>query len=198
MEVGNWMSQSGRKLCKAVAVATLCSLLPAIGLTGGRPSSEVDACLRAAAQRHSVPYVVLRAIAEVESGFNPAAVRKPFAAGGDSTWDYGLMQINSGWLPTLARWGIEKRHLFHPCVSADVGAWILSDNIRRLGYSWDAVGAYNAKTPWKRARYANKVYAKLVAHTRGDRSTQVVVAAASGASPRQIGAWETGGADVSR
>lgn len=192
------MSYSGSQLCKTVAIATVCWLAPQLSQAGGVPSAQVDACLKAAAQRHGVPYPVLRAIAHVESGFNPAAVRKPYAAGGDSTWDYGLMQINSGWLPTLARWGIEKQHLFHPCVSADVGAWILSDNIRRLGYTWDAIGAYNAKTPWKRARYANKVYTKLIAHTQVDRRAQIVAAASPGREPRQMGAWESGGADVAR
>jgi soluble lytic murein transglycosylase-like protein len=135
------------------------------------PSAEVDACLKAASAKHGISYVLLRSIAEQESSFNPLAVRKPLAAGNlDRSTDYGLMQINSMWLGTLQRYGVTGDSLFKPCVNADVGAWILADNFRRLGVTWNAVGAYNAMTPWKRVKYATGVYNKLVRYTKGNRS----------------------------
>jgi soluble lytic murein transglycosylase-like protein len=101
---------------------------------------------------------LLKAIASQESNFNPAAVGGVNANG---TVDLGLMQINSEWLPKLARFQITEAHLFDPCISADVGGWILADNFRRFGVNWTAVGAYNAVTPHKRDTYAAAVYRRI-------------------------------------
>jgi soluble lytic murein transglycosylase-like protein len=148
---------------KVLSVAFACGawLLASPSGFAAAPSLEVDQCLQRAAAKHSVSYVLVRAIAEQESAFNPRAVRKPNTAGGDSTTDFGLMQINSGWLNTLRKYGISKDDLFLPCINADVGAWILADNIRRHGLTWNAVGAYNAQTQWKRVRYATGVHSKV-------------------------------------
>lgn len=126
------------------------------------PTAAVHSCLLAAARKHRVDYRLMRAVAEQESGYNPQAIRAPYIAGNkDGSLDYGLMQINSSWLPTLASYGITQRTLLDPCVNADVGAWILADLFRRHGLTWDAVGAYNAKSPEKRYAYAVGVYTKL-------------------------------------
>lgn len=109
--------------------------------------------MNAAAARYKVHVALLRAIAKVESDFNPYAINR----NADGSDDIGVMQINSRWLPTLARYGIERRHLFNACVSVNIGAWVLAHNIRRHGYNWKAIGAYNAKSPDKQARYARKV-----------------------------------------
>ncbi len=135
-----------------------------------QPSPEVKRCLGAAAQKYGLDYQLLKAIARVESGFNPRAVRLPHAAGGDSTTDYGLMQINSTWLPKLKSWGINKEDLFDPCVSAEVGAWVLKNNFRDMGVSWNAVGAYNARSPEKRKVYAWRVYRALVHIQKGGQN----------------------------
>lgn len=101
------------------------------------------------------PYL-LYAIAKQESGLNPKVVSRPNANG---TVDIGLMQINSAWLPTLlSRFGITKLDLFRSCVNLDVGAWILYENFKTYGYSWRAIGAYNAKSEDKRLNYVRKVY----------------------------------------
>lgn len=71
------------------------------------------------------------------------------------------MQINTGWLPTLQRFGINEQKLFDVCTNTYVGAWILAQNISKLGYSWDAIGAYNAVSPSKRSAYAQKIAAVL-------------------------------------
>lgn len=126
-----------------------------------QPSPEVKRCLQAAAAKYGIDFHLLKAIARVESSFNPRAVRRPFTAGGNGTTDYGLMQINSTWLPTLKRWGITQEDLFDPCVSADVGAWVLRSNFNSLGTSWNAVGAYNAVSKDKRKVYAWRVYRAL-------------------------------------
>lgn len=75
----------------------------------------------------------------------------------DGSRDIGHMQINSRWLPVLKRYGIDEQRLFDSCINTYVGAWILAKNIRSIGYNWEAIGAYNAVSPDKRARYARKV-----------------------------------------
>jgi soluble lytic murein transglycosylase-like protein len=51
--------------------------------------------------------------------------------------------------------------LYHPCINLDVGAWILYENFRTYGYSWRAIGAYNAKNEAKRLAYVLKIYRKM-------------------------------------
>jgi soluble lytic murein transglycosylase-like protein len=100
---------------------------------------------------------LLYAIARTESGLDPQAVGR----NRNGSRDIGLMQINSAWLPTLASHGIEERHLFEPCTNIHVGAWILAGNVQRLGYTWEAVGAYNAANPALRRAYIEKVWRQL-------------------------------------
>ncbi|WP_175971792.1 transglycosylase SLT domain-containing protein [Burkholderia sp. BCC0322] len=111
-------------------------------------------CLDDAAAFQHVSVSLMRGIAQVESGMNPNAVN----TNTNGTVDIGLMQINSTWLPTLAREGITRESLFDACTNAYVGAWILSQNIRQLGANWNAIGAYNSASPDKRLAYARKVY----------------------------------------
>ena len=82
----------------------------------------------------------------------------------NGTEDLGLMQINSSWLPKLARFGIRREHLFNACVNAYVGTWILASNIRQFGPTWKAVGAYNSPTPVHQLVYANSIYRRLQGH----------------------------------
>ena len=118
-----------------------------------------QACWDDAAQRYQVSSALLYAIARTESGLNPLAIGR----NGNGSRDIGLMQINSAWLPTLAAHGIDERDLFKPCTNIEVGAWILAGKVARLGYTWDAVGAYNAANPALRRAYADKVRRHLAA-----------------------------------
>lgn len=144
------------------------------------------ACWDEAATRYRVSSELLYAIARTESALDPQAVGR----NRNGTRDIGLMQINSAWLPTLAAHGIGERDLFDPCTSIHVGAWILAGNVQRLGYTWDAVGAYNAVSPALRRAYVDKVRRHLrsaddgahrarhgatrTAVTRGDHRAPVV------------------------
>ena len=131
-----------RALAKRSTLAlALCAAFPA------------QACWDAAAQRYQLSSALLYAIARTESGLNPLAIGR----NGNGSRDIGLMQINSAWLPTLASHGITERALFEPCTNIEVGAWILAGKVSRLGYTWDAVGAYNAQNPTLRRAYADKV-----------------------------------------
>ena len=124
-------------------------------------------CYTEAAQRYLVPEELIRAIAMVESGSADAATVENTNTNG--TKDIGRMQINTTWLPTLASYGITEARLREECTSIMGGTWILSNNIARLGWSWDAVGAYNVgckaldpiECERRRVRYALKVRAAL-------------------------------------
>ncbi|MPV57147.1 lytic transglycosylase [Burkholderia sp. HI2761] len=135
---------SRRTLTLASTIALSCAL-------GGVARAD---CLDDAATFQHVSVSLMRGIAQVESGMNPNAVN----TNTNGTVDIGLMQINSTWLPTLAREGITRESLFDACTNAYVGAWILSQNIRQLGPNWNAIGAYNSASPDKRLAYARKVY----------------------------------------
>lgn len=116
-------------------------------------------CWAKAEQTYGVSSKLLVAIAKVETNLKPTVISKPNK---DGSYDIGLMQINSKWLSKLSRYNITERDLLEPCTNVMVGAWILSDNIQRLGYNWNAVGAYNAKTNWKRDIYAKKVHKAIM------------------------------------
>ena len=97
-------------------------------------------CWKDASKTYSIPEDVLMAVAKTESNFNVDAknVNK------NGTEDLGLMQINSGWLPELSKYDITRKDLMtDACLNLKVGAWILSNNVKRLGWNWDAIGAYN-------------------------------------------------------
>lgn len=147
---------------------------------------HVYACLSQASTKHKIPLPLILAIAETESGFNPRAIRRPYVAGNsDGSVDFGLMQINSSWLPKLAKYGIAMNDLFNPCINADVGGWILGQNIARMGYNWNAVGAYNAVSPDKRVIYASRVSSKMSKYlgSASHSKTQITGAATTTTQP---------------
>lgn len=126
--------------------ALLIWMLPGIGWTRD--------CFAAAGQRYHIHPRLLQAIAQHESRMNPRAVNQ----NKDGSRDIGIMQINSRWLPTLNNLGITSGQLWDECFNIMIGAWVLAQNFQRLGYTWEAVGAYNARSSDKRIRYAWQVY----------------------------------------
>lgn len=127
--------------------------------TGQESSSDSANCWQQAAARYSLDAWLLYAIANQESGLNPAA----FNRNRDGTYDQGIMQINSSHHRLLARMGITPEMLWEPCLNIHVGAWVLAESIRIFGPTWNAVGGYNAgtkkdaKTDAKRAAYARRI-----------------------------------------
>lgn len=132
----------------------LCIAISALVLSVVAPPVRAS-CWHEAAARYQVSPVLLYAIAKQESALKPDAVS---ALNSDGSYDIGLMQINSKWLPALLQFGITERHLHDGCTSAHVGAWMLAQNFKRFGFTWRAVGAYNAKNEQKRSRYARAIH----------------------------------------
>ncbi len=117
-------------------------------------ASDLGGCFKAASDRYGVPEWLLWSVAKVESDYNPRA----YNVNTNGSADIGLMQINTGWLPTLRKYGIEREHLWDACTSIQIGAWVLAQNVRAHGWNWKAIGAYNAKSEGKRNKYAWKIY----------------------------------------
>jgi hypothetical protein len=112
-------------------------------------------CFEEAGAEYGINPQILRAIAKVESNFNPKAINK----NSNGTFDVGLMQINSSWASTLGkeRWNA----LGDACSNTKTGAWILSMCMNKYGYTWKAIGCYNSQTPGKRDRYSKMVFDQL-------------------------------------
>lgn len=140
------------------------ALLLATPMAVASASAAITPCFERAARHYGVASELLQAIAQTESSFNPLAVN---TTNQDGSWDIGLMQINSRWLPQLKAAGITPESLYEPCTSIWIGAWVLAGNVARYGYGWQAVGAYNAGTAdsrsarARRERYADRVYREL-------------------------------------
>lgn len=114
-------------------------------------------CFDLASMRYQIPSKLLKAIATTESKNNPLAI----GWNKNRSYDIGMMQINSTWLPKLNRVGISERDLFDGCKNIQVGAWILAENIKRHGFNTKAIGAYNSPTPYYQERYARKVLSNI-------------------------------------
>lgn len=112
-------------------------------------------CFEEAGAQYGINPQILRAIAKVESNFNPAAINKNT----NGSYDYGLMQINTIWAPTIGKERWSK--LGDACENTKTGAWILSMCMEKYGYTWKAIGCYNSQTPHIRDRYSRKVFAQL-------------------------------------
>ncbi len=132
-------------LSALIAVASVLLTTPAVSAF----------CFEEAGAMYGISPDLLRAIAAVESDMNATAINR----NANGTYDYGVMQINSSWASKLGaeRWA----NLADACYNVKVGAWILSNCISRYGYTWKAVGCYNATQDKKRKKYAAKIWRQL-------------------------------------
>jgi soluble lytic murein transglycosylase-like protein len=119
------------------------------------PTISSAFCFEEAGEMYKISPDLLWAIAKGESNFNPTVINY----NKNGSYDFGVMQINSSWAKDLGEnlWN----SLGDPCVNVKVGARILADCIKNHGYTWKAVGCYNARSPEKQIIYANKIYAIL-------------------------------------
>ena len=158
------------------------SLLLALSTTFAKSVSAF--CYAEAGGRYGVSPPLLQAISQGESNFNPVAVNQNT----NGSYDFGLMQINSSWEPTLHRMGIAWESLADPCTNVMVGAWVLAHCVRKYGNTWSAVGCYNSRTPSRRDRYAARI-ARIVSREQfrqSGESSGVQVAALT----RMTTPWE--------
>jgi soluble lytic murein transglycosylase-like protein len=143
----------------AAFLAAVCLYQPTFAqAVGAVPSPafpiQPDDCVSHAAQYHKVNPWILRAIIQVESSFNPAAVNR----NRNGTLDIGIAQINSMHFKELAKYGINEKDLLNGCIASYVAAWHLKKQINAYGNTWFAVGAYHSATKCYNDRYTRLVW----------------------------------------
>lgn len=124
-------------------------------------------CFDEAGAQYGINPQILRAIAKVESNYNPRAINRNT----NGTYDFGVMQINSIWAASLGkeRWNA----LGDPCTNIKTGGSILAGCMKKYGYTWEAIGCYNSQTPNKRDKYAKMVFNQLQRITRDDKKIKL-------------------------
>ncbi|MDR0571714.1 MAG: lytic transglycosylase domain-containing protein [Rickettsiales bacterium] len=120
---------------------------------------------------NKVSFNMLKAIAKVESNFNPWAINiagKPYhftsketalnfvkpAFNDGKSIDFGLMQINSWW---LKKYDISVEAVLDPVANAYLGSWILNNEINNHNTLDDAIGAYHSPNKHKANKYLSIV-----------------------------------------
>lgn len=136
-------------------------------------------CIFAAAQTYSVPPAVIMGILQVEGGRVGMASKNT-----NGTEDLGPMQINTIWVPELARqWGIPQgtaKRLVRDdaCVNIGVGTWILRKKINDTGSLYKGIAWYHSATPKYGTVYRQKVIKAMQRYQMMRRPEDLVSVAA--------------------
>lgn len=124
--------------------------------------TAANQCVADAAQKNGLPVRLFAAILATEAGTVGKIVRNT-----NGTYDIGPAQVNSSWLPKLARMGISEDKLLNDgCLNVSVGAWILAGEMNGASPAdpadyWRRVGNYNSHTQTYNVRYQKRVWAHL-------------------------------------
>ena len=148
-----------------VAIVAVFLMAPPV-LAKAQDAAREARCIEASARYNRIPVPLLRAIRLQEGG----------RVGGwrvnrDGSIDYGVMQINSRWLPVLELQGYDATVLtYDSCASIAAGAWILAQALARLGAwnrsdvdgnrYWRAIGDYHSQTHALNRAYAEQVWSR--------------------------------------
>ncbi len=121
-------------------------------------STVLAACLMLASQTYSVPPAVMLGIYKAEGGQVGQEVKNT-----NGSYDLGPMQINTLWLPTLAKkWGVSEDTARRwvrddACTNVGVAAWILQGHLEETQNISQAIAHYHSRTPLHGDKYKKKV-----------------------------------------
>lgn len=114
----------------------------------------------AASASYNVPQPVLYAIMLAEDGR-----MGQISANSNGSYDLGIMQINSLWLPELAKhWDMSQTEVAYAlvndvCTNFNVASWILKKKIAEAdGSLINGIAYYHSRTPHLGRKYALRVY----------------------------------------
>lgn len=115
-------------------------------------------CIRKASGGRTWLEKALWGLRDQEGGWIGAEI-----ANRNGTHDLGPMQVNSWWVPRLAKLTGKPqpsvRHwlTYDACFNVDSARWIFLSELAATRDFWRAVGAYHSPTPWRQERYRNAV-----------------------------------------
>ncbi len=128
-------------------------------------SQVIASCLMMAAQTYDVPPAVLIGILQVEGGRTGQQVGNK-----NGTYDLGPMQINTLWVPKLAKYWRVSESTAHrwirddTCTNVGVAAWILRRHLNETKSLSKAIGYYHSRTPHLEKTYRSKVISAMRRH----------------------------------
>ncbi len=109
-------------------------------------------CINQAAIAYHIPATVILSVIKTENGKNGLAVKNK-----NGSYDLGVMQINTTWLPRLKQEGITAEQIKrNPCINVHVGTWILAQGMAN-GSGWQGVANYHSYTKKHNQLYQEKV-----------------------------------------
>lgn len=122
-------------------------------------AQTLAACLLLAAQTYEVPPAVMIGIMHVEGG----RVGQQVGPNTNGSYDLGPMQVNTRWIPELAKsWRVDRATAYRfvrddGCVNVRVAAWILGKKIKEAGSLYRGIAYYHSASPGIGTRYAARV-----------------------------------------
>lgn len=152
-------------------------------------------CLYQEANRQSIPPELILAVMKTEGG-----KLGQFQKNTNGSYDIGPMQINSTWIPKLAKKlnestsRVEFTLAYNGCWNMAVGAWILRDAINEAYQKsggkvisvreiWQGVAWYNSHTPKYGTPYAWRVHGNLKKILAAAGKKSLTVAAVEAVKP---------------
>ncbi|PKY09650.1 hypothetical protein B1757_13685 [Acidithiobacillus marinus] len=128
--------------------------------------TRIQHCAIEASHYYGVPALLTLSIIKTEGG-QPGTI----SPDNNGSYDMGVMQINSIWLPKLASMGITRHQVIdNGCQNVMIGTWILAGYVHRYlggkglrkawehpGQFWQSVGDYNSHTPIYNSAYQARV-----------------------------------------
>lgn len=112
-----------------------------------------------ASQTYDVPPAVMLGIMKAEGGTVGQQVHNT-----NGTYDLGPMQINTIWVPELAKsWGVNQKTAKQwirddACINMGVSAWILKNHLIETGNIKQAIAHYHSRTPRHGGPYQKRVF----------------------------------------
>lgn len=125
-------------------------------------AAALASCILMASNAYDVPAAVMVGIMHVEGG--KVGYQSPNTNG---SFDLGPMQVNTLWVPQLAKvWQVSNRQAHawlrdDGCANVHVAAWILKQKIMETGSLYGGISHYHSATPHLGSRYAAKVIAVM-------------------------------------
>ena len=142
----------------AFALTAASALLPATSRAASLAAAPVVACIETAAKAYRVPSAIVLILLAIEDGRLGQV-----SPNGNGTVGIGPMQVNTIWVPVMARrWHASPlaayaalRDVF--CANVEAGTWILRQAIDDAhGDLWEGVGFYHSHDPGYKADYLRK------------------------------------------